>query len=166
MTAATKVILVMGVAGSGKTTVGRALAERLGSAFLDADDLHPAANVEKMRAGHPLTDADRAPWLDAIAAWIDAREGAPCVIACSALKRAYRARLRRGRDGFRLVFLRGDQALIRSRAADRPGHYWPASLTASQFADLEPPGPDEAPITVDADQPLDALVDAVVARLA
>ncbi len=166
MTAAAKVILVMGVAGSGKTTVGRALAHRLGSAFLDADDLHPAANVEKMRAGHPLTDADRAPWLDAIATWIDARGAGACVIACSALKRAYRARLRRGRDGFRLVFLRGDEALIQARAAHRPGHYWPASLTASQFADLEPPGPDEAPIAVDAAQPLDAVVDAVVARLA
>jgi carbohydrate kinase (thermoresistant glucokinase family) len=118
-----------------------------------------------MRAGHPLDDADRAPWLDAVAAWIDGH-AAGCVVACSALKRAYRDRLRRGREGFRLVFLHGDEGLIKARAADRPGHYWPASLTASQFADLEPPGPDEAPITVEDAQPLDAILDAVVAKLA
>jgi len=163
--AGARVVLVMGVAGSGKTTVGLRLAKQLGAAFLDADDLHPAANVAKMRAGHPLTDADRAPWLDAVAGWLDAHATGPAVVACSALKRAYRDRIRRGRDGVALVYLAASPALVADRAAHRPGHYWPAALTQSQFDALEPPDADEAAITVDAGGDLDATVDAVLARL-
>jgi gluconokinase len=116
-----EVVLVMGVAGSGKTTVARGLAERLGLAFLDADDLHPAANVAKMRAGHPLDDADRAPWLKAVGEWIDSwlasRESG--VISCSALKRAYRQTIAAGRPQVRFVFLDLDEATIAARLKER-----------------------------------------------
>jgi len=163
-----RALLVIGVAGVGKTTVGRLLAERLGWAFLDADDLHPAANVEKMRSGVPLDDADRWPWLDAVGAWIDARlaEGRSSVIACSALKRAYRDRLREGRPGVRVVFLSGAEALVAKRLSDRKGHYWPASLLPTQFAALEPPAPDEHPITVDVGPSPDVLVETILREFA
>jgi gluconokinase len=142
------IILVMGVSGSGKTTVGEKLADRLRWEFADADEFHPPANVAKMRAGHPLTDDDRASWLRGIARWIDdhVAAGKPGVVTCSALKRAYRDRLRRPQ--VRIVYLDGDRELIARRMADRRGHFFPAKLLDSQFRELEPPGPDEQPITV------------------
>lgn len=131
----------MGVSGSGKTTVGRLLAQALGWEFQDADDHHPAANVEKMRAGVPLTDDDRWPWLDALNALLRQRAaaGQSLVLACSALKQVHRERLGRGVAELRLVHLEGSAALIGSRLAGRSGHYMPASLLASQFSTLEAP---------------------------
>jgi gluconokinase len=158
------IVLVMGASGAGKTSVGAALARRLGWGFLDADDLHPAASIEKMRAGEPLTDAERAPWLAAVRDWINRRQTA-AVVACSALKRRYRDRLRKDRPAMRLVYLKGDEALIAGRLEARRGHYWPASLLASQFVDLEPPSADEAPITVDIDRPLEEIVEEIMAKL-
>ncbi len=157
-------LIVMGVAGAGKTTLARALAERLDWTFLDADALHPTANVEKMRAGQPLTDADRAPWLAAVAAWMDAQPG-PCVVACSALKRVYRAALMNGRPGVRLVYLDASPDLVEARVADRPGHYFPASLVESQFEALEAPGSDERPIVVSMAAPTEAQVAEVLAQI-
>ena len=148
-------VIVMGVCGCGKTTVGRALARELGCEFLDADDFHPEANVAKMAQGIALTDDDRWPWLDAIVAAMRERaaRGSGAVIACSALKEAYRDRLRRGVgavDEVRIVFLKGDAATIGARLASRRGHYMPASLLESQFAALEEPG---NAIVVDIRQP-------------
>jgi len=157
-------LIVMGVAGAGKTTLGRALAERLGWVFLDADVLHPAANVAKMRAGVPLDDADRAPWLAAVAAWMDAQSG-PSIVACSVLKRAYRAVLTAGRPDARLVYLDASPEVIAARVAERADHYFPASLIASQFQALEPPGPDERPIVVSLAVSTEAQVDAVLAQI-
>jgi gluconokinase len=154
----------MGVAGAGKTTLARALAERLGWAFLDADALHPPANVEKMRAGRPLDDADRAPWLSAVAAWIDAQAG-PSVVACSALRRAYRAALMDGRPRARLVYLDASPELVAARVAGRADHYFPASLVESQFASLEPPGADEQPIVVAMAASTEAQVSEVLAQI-
>lgn len=147
---APSVLVVMGVSGSGKTTIAALLAGRLGWEFEDGDDFHPAANVEKMRGGTALTDADRWPWLGAIAAWIDATRGAGLhgIVACSALRRAYRDILVGARADVRLVYLQGDRGLIAARQAARVNHYMPASLVDSQFAALEEPGADEAPITV------------------
>jgi len=143
------VIVVMGVAGCGKTTVGRELASRLGWAFLDADDYHPSANVEKMRSGRPLTDEDRWPWLDRLNDLL--RTGGSSVLACSALKQKYRDRIAAGVEDVRWVHLTGDFDLIESRLAARKGHYMPARLLASQFETLEPPG---AALTFDvADSP-------------
>jgi len=161
------ILVVMGVSGAGKTTVGEAIAARLGWAFVDGDDLQPEANLAKMAGGQPLTDADRAPWLAAIGAWIDAqaRASEPGVVACSALKRAYRDALRRGRPQVRIVYLHGSQAEIAERLAHRAGHFWPAKLLASQFADLEEPTADEEPIVVDIAETPEALVDAVIAKL-
>ncbi len=134
-------MILAGVSGSGKTTVGRLLADRLGWPFADGDSFHPAANVAKMTAGIPLTDDDRWPWLAAIGAWMDARiaAGGSGVVACSALKRRYRDVLRQGRPEVRLVFLdvSRDEDLARLRA--RSGHFFPARLMDSQFGDLEPP---------------------------
>jgi gluconokinase len=145
------VIVLMGVTGCGKTTVGRLLAERLGAVFAEGDAYHPPANVAKMSRGEPLTDEDRWPWLDALARdigrWLDA--GTSAVVGCSALKRAYRERLRAGRGGVRLVHLTGDPERIRERMAARRGHYMPLSLLPSQLATLEPPGADEGAIVVD-----------------
>jgi gluconokinase len=134
------IVVVMGVSGCGKTTIGRALAEALRWPFLDADDFHPEANVAKMRAGTPLTDDDRWPWLDRLTAEmtaINAREG-NVVLGCSALKQAYRDRLARAGD-VRIVHLKGDQTTIEPRLAARAGHYMPPSLLASQLAALEEP---------------------------
>jgi carbohydrate kinase (thermoresistant glucokinase family) len=149
------VILVMGVSGSGKTTIGALLAGTLGWDFADGDDLHPAANVEKMRGGTPLSDEDRWPWLDAIAAWIDLHRtaGNPGVITCSALKRVYRNRLLSGRDDVRLVYLHGSYDVVAGRQAARQGHFMPASLIQSQFATLEEPGADERPMALPVDLP-------------
>ncbi len=129
-----------GVSGSGKTTVGALLAGRLGWRFADADDFHPAANVAKMRAGIPLTDADRWPWLNAIAAWMDERitRGESAVVTCSALKRSYRDVLLAGRPEARLVFLSLDRELLEQRLAARHGHFFPEELLGTQFVDLEP----------------------------
>jgi len=158
------VLAVMGVSGVGKTTLARALAERLGWTFEEGDALHPASNIAKMKAGVPLTDADRWPWLEAIGAWIDAElgRGRSGVITCSALKRAYRDKLACGRPALRFVFIQLDQAAVARRIAGRKGHFMPPSLLASQFADLEPPAADEPVITVDGARPIAAQVDKVV----
>ncbi|WP_078621900.1 gluconokinase, GntK/IdnK-type [Streptomyces sp. NRRL S-244] len=161
------VVLVTGVAGSGKSTVGLLLADRLGWAYQDADDFHTPANRARMAAGEALSDEDRRPWLAAVAAWIDRRIAArdPAVIACSALKRAYRDQLAAGRPEVRLVHLHGSRQLIRSRLQSRHGHFFPAQLLESQFADLQEPEPDEHACVVDVDQPPEAVVTAVVALL-
>jgi carbohydrate kinase (thermoresistant glucokinase family) len=155
-------VVVMGVSGSGKTTVGAALAEALGVPFVDADSLHPAANVAKMASGIPLDDADRAPWLDAVGAVL-AR--GPVVVACSALKRAYRDTLRAAAPTLELVFLDGSAELLASRMSDRPGHFMPPSLLASQLQTLERPAPDELALVADISQPLGDLVETVRAAL-
>lgn len=143
------VFVVMGVSGSGKTTVAELLAGQLGWKFEDADDFHPPENVAKMRGGIALTDEDRWPWLHSVAAWIDAtRAGGHGVLACSALKRSYRDILIGNREDVRLVYLRGSRDLIAKRQAARTGHYMPASLVDSQFDALQEPGPDEAPVVV------------------
>ena len=159
----TPMLLVMGVSGAGKTTVASALAERLGWAFLDADDLHPPINHAKMARGEPLDDVDRRPWLAAIAAWIAARqtEDQPAVVACSALKRAYRDELRRAADDLQIVFIRAERELLAERLRRRRGHFMPASLLDSQFADLELPAPEEHPMVVDAGQALTETLEAV-----
>ena len=158
----------MGVSGSGKTTVARALAERLGGELLEGDDLHPPANVALMAAGTPLTDADRAPWLEAIGQWIDRRaaRGVCAVVTCSALRRSYRDQLRAGRPTLSFCHLTVDPAVLERRMALRTGHFMPASLLSSQLATLEPLAPDEPGITVSSDAPLDSIVAEVVRRLA
>lgn len=160
-------LIVMGVSGSGKSTVGAALARRLGWRFEDGDGFHPPANVAKMKAGHPLDDDDRRPWLAAIAAEIDrvVTAGGHIVIACSALKRAYRDRLLHGRRDTKIVFLDGSEALIAKRLAKRKGHFMPPGLLASQFAALEPPAADEhvVPVSIDAD--VETIVSDIVRRL-
>ena len=157
----------MGVAGAGKTTVAQLLAERLGCQFLEGDDFHPAANVEKMRRGQPLSDADRLPWLQQIAASIDElqAQGRCGVITCSALKRRYREILIGSRKGVKLVYLDGSIELIRSRLAARQGHFMPAALLESQFGALEPPRADEHPIVADAGAEPAAIVAGIVQAL-
>ena len=160
-------IVVMGVSGAGKSTVGTLLAERLGWPFEDGDAFHPPENVEKMRAGTPLTDEDRWPWLAAIAARIArARaEGAGVVIACSALKRAYRDVLRDGQADVRFLHLTGEPAVIMARQAARQGHYMPASLVASQFAALEPPETEADVIDLDVEPDPPAILAKAIAAL-
>lgn len=160
------VLVVMGVSGCGKTAVAAALVARL-HWTLQGDRLHPPANVEKMRAGTPLTDADRWPWLDRVAAWINARRaaGEDAIVTCSALKRAYRDRIIGARPDVRLVYLHGDRALLAARVAARHHEYMPASLLDSQLATLEPPGPDERPIALDVTPPPDTLADKVIEAL-
>ena len=156
-------IVVMGVSGCGKTTVASRLAQRLGWEFAEADTFHSSANVQKMQCGTPLTDADRWPWLDGIAAWIDAkrREGRHCIVACSALKRAYRERLANGHQDVRFAYLRGSYETIAARMAGRSGHYMPLSLLQSQFDTLEEPGVDESALILSIDTPPDAMVEAI-----
>lgn len=165
---AAQIAVVMGVAGAGKTTVGRLLARRLGWRFEEGDALHPAQNVAKMRRGEPLDDADRAPWLAAIAARIDAwrRDGVRGVVTCSALKRAYREAIIGDRPDVRLVYLHGSRQLLAERLAARTGHFMPPSLVDSQLATLQPPGPDEQPIVVSVEAPPAAIVARIVAALA
>lgn len=163
---ASPLVLVMGVSGAGKSTIGALLAEALGVAFADADGFHPQANVAKMAAGTPLADDDRWPWLDAIGAWMAARAGAGGVVTCSALKRAYRDRLRAACPGLRLIHLDGAPDLIGARQAARAGHFMPPSLMASQFATLEPPGPEEGAIILSVAPPPDQVVRAALAALA
>jgi gluconokinase len=155
------VVVVMGVSGSGKTTVAALLAGRLHWDFEDADDLHPAANVAKMHAGTALTDADRWPWLNAVAGWIDATRAArrQGIVACSALRRSYRDVIIGDRPDVRLVYLKGDQNLIRARLTCRQGHYMPAALLASQLEALEEPTPDERPIVVSVERRPREIVD-------
>jgi gluconokinase len=144
-------LVVMGVSGSGKTTIAALLAQTLGWEFQDGDSFHPKANVEKMRAGMPLTDEDRWPWLRAIASWLDAliKDGRHGIVACSALRRSYRDVLLDGRRAeVRLVFLDGTKELIARRLSARHDHFMPASLLDSQFATLERPTADEAPLIV------------------
>lgn len=151
----------MGVSGSGKSTVGAALARRLRVPFVDADTLHPAANIAKMAAGEPLDDDDRYPWLEKVGEWLAAhREGA--VVSCSALKRAYRDQLRAHCPGVQFVHLSGSAELIGGRLVARTDHFMPAALLRSQLDTLEPLGPDEAGMTVDVGPGADAIVDAVV----
>jgi carbohydrate kinase (thermoresistant glucokinase family) len=171
------VLVIMGVSGSGKSTVGAMLAGRLGWDFAEGDDLHPPENVAKMRSGHPLTDEDRQPWLERVAAWIreHTEAGRPGVITCSALKRRYREVLR-GREGAAgagvedggdvvFVYLRGSGEHIAARLAVRHGHFMPPSLLDSQLADLEEPGPDEPAVRIDIGESPTATTEAVVAAL-
>jgi gluconokinase len=159
------IVIVAGVSGSGKTTVGALLAGRLGWRFADADDFHPAANVEKMRAGIPLTDEDRWPWLRAIAAWMDERiaGGENAVVACSALKRSYRDLLLDGRPQARMVFLIPDRDLLARRLAARHGHFFPEQLLGTQLVDLEPPEADERVLTVVPAGDPQAIVEEIIA---
>jgi len=161
------VVVVMGVSGSGKSTVGEDLARRLHAAYQEGDSLHPEANVDKMSHGIPLTDADRRPWLHAIAAVIDGwlARGEAGVVTCSALKRAYRDILIGPRQGVALVYLQGSHTLIGQRMAARHGHFMPTALLDSQFATLEPPGRDESPIVVPVDATPDDIVEAIVQQL-
>lgn len=159
------VLVVMGVSGCGKTTVAALLAGRLGWPFAEGDDLHPAANVAKMHSGHPLDDADRWPWLARIAEWVDERldTGSGGVITCSALKRKYRDVMRR--DGVVFVYLHGTHEQIALRLAARHGHFMPAALLDSQFADLEEPASDENSIRVEIGDDATALAQEILLRL-
>ena len=161
------VLVVMGVSGVGKTTIGIGLADALGWIYQEGDALHPPANVAKMAGGTPLTDDDRWPWLQTIASVIDRwrEQGKSGVVTCSALKRAYRDVLLAGRADVRLVYLRGDKSLIAERMAARQNHFMPPGLLDSQLATLEEPGADERPIVVDVKGTPDAIVAAVLAKL-
>ncbi len=154
-------LIVMGVSGSGKSTIAARLAERLSWTFEDGDRFHPASNVARMSAGQPLTDEDRWPWLQAIADEIDrvCETGAHAVIACSALKHAYRDVLVHGRRDVRIVYLSGTQPLIAARLARRKGHFMPPGLLDSQFMTLEPPAADENPVTVSIDASVETIVE-------
>jgi gluconokinase len=160
-------LIVMGVSGAGKSTVGEALAARLGWRYEDGDAFHPESNVAKMHAGHPLTDEDRWPWLRAIAAEIDrvCQAGSHVVMACSALRRTYRDALLHGRRDVRLVYLDGTEPLIGDRLSHRKGHFMPPGLLASQFATLEPPDTDEHAVRVSIDAPVERIVDDVLDQL-
>lgn len=159
-------LIVMGVSGSGKSTIATDLAQRLGWPMIEGDDLHPPANIDKMSHGIPLTDADRKPWLETIAAHIDEwrRGGVRGVVTCSSLKRAYRDILRAGHGDVRFVYLNGSYELLFDRMQHRKRHFMPPALLQSQFDTLEVPGPDEA-IAVSIDQPEAAVVDDVMKEL-
>ena len=158
-------VVVMGVSGAGKSTVGGRIADALGLPFADADEFHPAANIAKMSSGQPLTDADRWPWLAAIGAHLAAHRGRGCVVTCSALKRGYRDALRQAAPDLRLVFLTGDPALVAARQAARQGHFMPPSLVASQFATLEAPAPEEGAIILDVAETPEELAGTALAAL-
>jgi gluconokinase len=160
-------LIVMGVSGSGKSTIGEKLAQRLGWSYEDGDKFHPSSNVAKMSAGQPLTDEDRWPWLQAIANEIDrvCDAGEHVVIACSALKRTYRDLLVHGRGDVRIIYLKGTEELIASRLALRKGHFMPPGLLASQFKTLEPPDSSENPVTVSIDASVETIVDDIVRQL-
>jgi gluconokinase len=160
------IVIVFGVSGAGKTTIGKLLAEGLGWRFLEADDFHPRANIEKMRSGRPLTDEDRGPWLERLREQImrslAAQENA--LFACSALKRVYRERLR-GSDDVRFVFLRGNYALIENQLRRRRGHFMNPALLRSQFADLEEPRSDEDAVTIELGRTPEELVQEIKTKL-
>ncbi len=160
-------VVVMGVAGSGKSTFGAALAQRLGWEFAEGDALHPAANVEKMRNGEPLNDDDRRPWLHQVAATITAwrARGISGVLTCSALRRAYRDVIAGGAADTLFVHLHGAPALIAARLAGRSGHFMPAALLESQFATLQPPDPAEHALILNAASPLDILLGQAAAAI-
>jgi carbohydrate kinase (thermoresistant glucokinase family) len=157
-----KSVVVTGVSGSGKTTVGEAIAAALAVPFTDADDLHPAANIAKMTQGVALTDDDRRPWLDAVAAVLATGD---VVVACSALRRSYRERLRVSAPDLALLYLHADREVLRERMTGRPGHFMPPELLDSQLETLEPPGADEGAVWLDAALPVDELVADALARL-
>ena len=161
------IVVVAGVSGSGKTTVGSLLADRLGWPFTDADALHPAANIAKMHAGHPLSDADRRPWLATVGARMDAfaASGQSAVLACSALKHSYREQLLAGRPEARMVFLHATREVLEDRLRARHGHFFPAALLDSQFADLQCPEPAEDVVVMEATIPPDQAVDEIIQRL-
>ncbi|MFC8681659.1 gluconokinase [Microbacterium ureisolvens] len=165
MTSNAPILVLMGPSGTGKSTVGAMLSGRLGWRFQEGDDLHPAANVEKMRRGHALTDDDRIPWLGLIADWIDERRdaGEPGIVTCSALKRSYRDILRR--DNVTFVNFTGDPAVVFERMMRRQGHFMPPALLDSQFATLEAPGPDERAIDVDLAMASDQQADFIASEL-
>ena len=162
-----RLVLVVGVSGAGKSTVGRLLAERLGWVYRDADEFHSEASRAKMAAGHALTDSDREPWLEAIGEWMDrvTAAGQRAVVACSALKRDYRDKLLAGRPDAVLVYLHGSRELLESRLAGRHGHFFPADLLDSQLADLQEPEPDEHALVVEIDQPPEAVVTATLSLM-
>lgn len=157
-------VVVMGVSGSGKSTVGAALAQRVRAPFADADDFHPPENIAKMSAGRALDDADRRPWLESIGQWL-AQHADGGVVSCSALKHSYRDQLRAHAPSVFFVHLDGPIEVITRRQASRPGHFMPATLLQSQFDTLEALGPDEAGGVVDVDQSVDAIVEQSVALL-
>ncbi len=161
------VAVVMGVSGTGKSTIAALLAERLGWPFAEGDDFHPAANVAKMRAGYPLTDADRWPWLAEVAAWIGERErvGGGGIVTCSALRRSYRDRLRAGHPQTQFLCLTAEPDLLTARMENRSAHYMPSSLLESQLSTLEPLQPDEPGRSLDSSQPLDAIVATALALI-
>jgi len=161
------VVVIAGVAGTGKTSVGLLVASELGWPFADGDSFHTGSSVAKMRSGIPLTDKDRLPWLETIAQWIGQREaaGSGGVVACSALKRSYRDLLRRGHPAVRIAFLTASGAVLDARLRERPQHFMPAALLASQLADFEALGPDEPGGVVDASGAPEATAAAVRALL-
>ena len=163
----TSAVVVMGVSGSGKSTIASMLAQRLHWIYEDGDWFHPQSNIEKMHHGEPLNDEDRWPWLNAIAAWIDEEraKATPAIVTCSALKRSYRSIIIGDRPDVRLVFLQGGKELLVHRLKARHGHFMPPALLDSQFADLEPPGSDENPITVSVDATPDEIVTHIVEKL-
>lgn len=165
--ASTITLVIMGVSGSGKTTIALELVQRLGWVFAEGDDFHPPANVEKMRSGHPLDDEDRWPWLSSIAAWIGEREaaGENAIVTCSALKRAYRDLLRAGHPSVHFIHVDLSPEVLRDRLGGRQGHYMPASLLDSQLAMLEPLQPDEPGFAVPGDEPPDQVADLVTGEL-
>jgi carbohydrate kinase (thermoresistant glucokinase family) len=162
-----QIVVVMGVSGVGKSTVAAGIADALHWTMAEGDDFHSEANRQKMHAGTPLTDEDRWPWLRAIAAEIERcrQAGEHIIIACSALKKAYRDILVHGRDDIRMVYLSGSRDLVADRLGHRKGHFMPPGLLDSQFATLEPPSADERPITVSIDAPVEVIVDRVLEQL-
>lgn len=161
------ILVIMGVSGAGKSTIAGELVARLGWPFQEGDALHPEANIAKMRAGIPLTDADRLPWLERVAAWIDGQRAKkqPGIITCSALKRSYRKIVIGERPDVRLVYLRGSPSLIAGHLAMRHGHFMPAGLLQSQFDALQEPGPDENPLIVDLGPPAAAIAGEIIRLL-
>jgi gluconokinase len=160
------IVIVFGVSGAGKTTIGKLLARELGSHFVEADDFHPAANIEKMRSGHPLTDEDRWPWLEHLRQQIKRSLAASenAVVSCSALKRGYRDCLRVS-DEVKFVFLRGDFALVQKQLRSRPAHFMNPALLQSQFDDLEEPQPDENVLTIELGRTPEKIVNEIEAKL-
>jgi gluconokinase len=161
------ILVVMGVSGSGKTTVAALLSRKLGWRFRDADEFHPKANIAKMKSGVPLTDDDRWPWLRAIAAFIDRERarGSYAIVTCSALKRRYRDIIVGKRQDVRLVYLKGDRALVAERLKKRHGHFMPAALLQSQFDALEEPSAVENPLTVSIDKAPEEVAKRIITKL-